>query len=59
MLVVFPIPDGPSTIKPLPGVRSPTIKRSYSTGLTKVYVGTPEVLKTSSALGPACYSYSE
>lgn len=49
--VVLPIPDGPSTTTPLPGVRKLKIRWLYSFGCTNVKVGTPLVLKTSSSRG--------
>ena len=48
---VFPIPDGPSTMMPRPGVFSATTTRSNSNGATNVCVGTPDFLNTSSSRG--------
>src|SRR2546421_1040620 len=48
---VFPIPDGPSTTTPRPGVRKLTISLVYSVGSTNVYVGTPEIWNTCSRRG--------
>ena len=46
--VDFPIPDGPSTTTPRPGVRSEILSCGNWCGSTNVYVGIPETLKTSS-----------
>src|SRR4051794_26845252 len=45
------MPDGPSTTTPRPGVRRATFRRGNALGATNVYVGTPDVLKTSSRSG--------
>ncbi len=51
MQEVLPIPEGPSTIMHRPGVLSATSTLSYSAGATKVNVGTPDFLNTSSMRG--------
>lgn len=47
--VVLPIPEGPSTTSPLPGVRRFVSKVPQRLGRTKVTVGTPPILKTVSS----------